>query len=1194
MKGDFTRVTFRPARHFSGVRQQQGRVQLDADWNEQVDIEAHRDVTTTADLVGDCGTPWTVDGFRIGVTPGETDLTIGPGRFYADGVLCEYEATPIAISPTPTVPTATLRVSTTIPDGVALEKDQWVEVAHAGSPPGATLLQVTSAPTNPTIDRREIVLAGAAPAAARTVRRIFTYQTQPDYPLPTPAPALANGNYLAYLDVWQLHLTALDRPAVREVALGGPDTTTRTKTVWQVKLTPIADEPCSTFRGDWVPPEAVSTGRLRARADEALTVTDECQVPPGAGYRRLENQLYRVEVHSIQSGGQITYKWSRDNGSVVASLTDTNPAASKVTVADPGKDSVLRFAKGQWIEIIDEERMLRGETGVLREVTGVDGTVLSVTPAPPARNAFSQNRVVTVRRWDKVETYAAGGWHPLEDGVSVQFEAGKQYQPGDYWTIPARTLTGTVEWPTDGAGPIYEPRHGTLHHYCPLARVKRAAGVWKVASDSDCRPCFPSLTEVTSLLYISGDGQEVMPDLTALAPALVRLEEPLVVAVTKGQWPVAGAKVRFEVLTGGPGQVQDVGGAMARARTTVVETALDGTARCFWWLDGTSYAPAGLVQQVSATLLTDTGIAAPNPSIVFGANLSVASQVAFNPGTCGSLAAPPAKTVQAAIERLAALTRLFYIGGDGQEARPGEWLPQRLEVGVASDCGATTGARVRFDSLDTAGQVAAAPTAGSQPSSLEVASVGGRASCVWKLNPDITKPSQQLEATLLDASGTALYPPVRFTANLSIASEVAIVPGCPKEASTVQQAINQLCELTQLFYIGGDGQTGSPGSPLPYDLEVGITNGDGLVRQDKGVTFTVEGGGTLQASGGTPVSGAVEIDPDGSGVYRCKWSLGGTGGQRVTATLTNPTRSVHLPIRFHADFGGAATEPGIRVEGVRFVSPNIPIGLGDQYPVHVIAKGIQVLCIPPEGLPGPSLAGQTISRATCFATVDVPLSMTAPAPHAPPHPANTGFLPTVLAMTPTLEGSDIVLRPSTEAVTYLGRTLESLTGTDEPRELLIRLKLLGNFLWGGDQPIYLDGDSFSRWPEDGNTPVLRLPSGDGRRGGNFEMWFWLVPKIGRPTIDPTIDVIRLLPEGGLLVKRVQFPEPLTKPIRVLLTSSREDVTVPNKIDVPAGATFFEVPVSANQGGRRGAVTVTLTPMKGEWEPVTISLKVQRG
>jgi hypothetical protein len=33
MSGDYSRVRFDPKKHFSGVLMQQGRVQLDADWN---------------------------------------------------------------------------------------------------------------------------------------------------------------------------------------------------------------------------------------------------------------------------------------------------------------------------------------------------------------------------------------------------------------------------------------------------------------------------------------------------------------------------------------------------------------------------------------------------------------------------------------------------------------------------------------------------------------------------------------------------------------------------------------------------------------------------------------------------------------------------------------------------------------------------------------------------------------------------------------------------------------------------------------------------------------------------------------------------------------------------------------------------------------------------------------------------------
>lgn len=37
-RGDFTRDTFTPEKSYSRVLMQQGRVQVDADWNEQVSV----------------------------------------------------------------------------------------------------------------------------------------------------------------------------------------------------------------------------------------------------------------------------------------------------------------------------------------------------------------------------------------------------------------------------------------------------------------------------------------------------------------------------------------------------------------------------------------------------------------------------------------------------------------------------------------------------------------------------------------------------------------------------------------------------------------------------------------------------------------------------------------------------------------------------------------------------------------------------------------------------------------------------------------------------------------------------------------------------------------------------------------------------------------------------------------------------
>ena len=89
MKGDFSRNSFDPNKHYRSVRMQQGRVQMDADWNEQIDITDNRDRLFTEDFLGDAVGPAIGAGYAIGVTADQKDLTISLGRYYVDGLLVE-------------------------------------------------------------------------------------------------------------------------------------------------------------------------------------------------------------------------------------------------------------------------------------------------------------------------------------------------------------------------------------------------------------------------------------------------------------------------------------------------------------------------------------------------------------------------------------------------------------------------------------------------------------------------------------------------------------------------------------------------------------------------------------------------------------------------------------------------------------------------------------------------------------------------------------------------------------------------------------------------------------------------------------------------------------------------------------------------------------------------------------------------
>jgi hypothetical protein len=541
MKGDFSRRTFDPRRHYSGVLMQQGRVQVDADWNEQQAIQLYRNETETRDVIGPAGAPEDDAGFAVVPAPGGADLLVSPGRFYVGGILCELEGTAVAAT---YLSNLVLQPADWTVDGEDFAPNQWVEVAGAG-----VLAPLTVRISDVDKDTKELTfaddLSAFQAATSLTVRRWATYATQPDLPKPDfvtadpdgttpPVLAIPDGTYLLYLDVWKRHLTSLDDDRIREKALGGPDTTTRQKTVWQLRLWPGEGGPapldpgtgCGTAVPGWDAATAPSSGRLKARTQPPEGEPNPCILPPSAGYQGLENQLYRVEVHAGGTLGtdSISFKWSRDNGSVVKPL-EAVPGTSDFTVSDLGPDSALGLAEGQWVELVDDEVELNSKPLDLFQFhldSATDAVTLPTTPDPALHPKL--------RRWDSEDVVTVpavpvdDGWIELENGIQVQFSPGT-YRTGDYWLIPARTAEGDVEWPLDPAGdPLAQPPDGVAHAYARIGVLHVSGGVFTAG---DCRLKFPPLTKLkpsASCCTLSvGDGVATFGDYTSIQAALQNL-----------------------------------------------------------------------------------------------------------------------------------------------------------------------------------------------------------------------------------------------------------------------------------------------------------------------------------------------------------------------------------------------------------------------------------------------------------------------------------------------------------------------------------------------------------------------------------------------------------------------------------------------------------------------------------------------
>lgn len=468
MAADLSQVRFDARRDHSGVHLQQGKLLLDADWNEFRDLLDRRLRAMAADLGSE------------GPVPG------------VPGVAAVPATTPHSFEPTYVPPSATAPADLGIGHG-RMYVDGLLAENHGLTPGG--------------------LLESALDPVLRDPREAhpYSYLEQPYLSAPPPLPTA--GRHLVYLDVWEREVTAAVDARLIEPAVG-VDTTTRTQIVWQVRVHE-PDAPAlvpSSTDGEipgWMPVVLPSSGRLSSYtlmqwsdgSDEA------CILPPASGYRGVENQLYRVEIHDAGRIGTATFKWSRDNASVVIPIREVVDGRH-IRPASLGPDDVRGLDVGQWIEILDDRAELAGRPGVLRRIAApaddrgvvlLDAPLPDVYAGPTAPHPLKHH--LRLIRWDQagpVRDESGEEITTVEDGLgtiatsnqAIQLERGivvsfgvqqdfgappdvqthVEFRTGDHWVFAARVATGDIER-LDQA-----PPRGIQHHMARLAILDAVTG----------------------------------------------------------------------------------------------------------------------------------------------------------------------------------------------------------------------------------------------------------------------------------------------------------------------------------------------------------------------------------------------------------------------------------------------------------------------------------------------------------------------------------------------------------------------------------------------------------------------------------------------------------------------------------------------------------------------------------------------
>jgi hypothetical protein len=336
-----------------------------------------------------------------------------------------------------------------------------------------------------------------------------TYFKQPDRLLPPPPIQQATKEFI-YLSVREQEIGAVEVPSLRDVALGGPDTTQRIKILQQIirQNTNVTD--CTTALeqqktvwnslGQSFNPKTMrleSLASLKVQPDNSGPPPSPCDPIAQGGYLGAENQLIRVRISAASK-----FVWGFDNASFLyrVSWQDKNT----LVLDGPPVDAFHFPRAGQAVEVLQTQTQLPdggliaadiGTVFTLQEAYKPDTKTIKLpdpgfTPSPGNLQLF-------VRIWEAEVPFTSNTPITLgSTGLQVTLQSStNSFHPGDFWAFAARPSTPAKVYPTRYLGAL-QPPDGPREWVCPLAVIQ-----WTDSATgnvlADCREQFDNLVALT-------------------------------------------------------------------------------------------------------------------------------------------------------------------------------------------------------------------------------------------------------------------------------------------------------------------------------------------------------------------------------------------------------------------------------------------------------------------------------------------------------------------------------------------------------------------------------------------------------------------------------------------------------------------------------------------------------------------------
>lgn len=286
-------------------------------------------------------------------------------------------------------------------------------------------------------------------------------EIQPYSPPPESVDAgkkLSDLSFIVYLECWERHVNSIQRPEIKEIALGGADTSSRMEIAWQVRvltedqlkenIAPIMNalQELQKLKGENGKPSVEETNLSKQTINSILADTDKgiikdkgqkildaldiarpslrvwakkpsdanepCSISADSKYRGFENQLYRVEIHEPGASPNSTFKWSRENASVTFKILPDSidytggkePGKITLTIEKLGPDRRYGLCVGDWVELTSNAIEFGQQVLPLARVTNIDANlgdlILSIVTGGTTTSETIK-KCTMLRRWDQ-------------------------------------------------------------------------------------------------------------------------------------------------------------------------------------------------------------------------------------------------------------------------------------------------------------------------------------------------------------------------------------------------------------------------------------------------------------------------------------------------------------------------------------------------------------------------------------------------------------------------------------------------------------------------------------------------------------------------------------------------------------------------------------------------------------------------